>query len=162
MLACVGSRSTAPELPAQFTCAFHPLLSPVLGDAFLCLGLSRRLCGTGQRKVLVVTSSNTYFLCYLHFLVVSEPFDESHSSTLEPTSPKMYIPTQRFLHENEEPRRPSTSLADSFDYQFEPGPYYLGARSTVKPTDEQQSFNVPSAFVGVSVGALVFVLLVIA
>ncbi|KEF59233.1 uncharacterized protein A1O9_04077 [Exophiala aquamarina CBS 119918] len=74
----------------------------------------------------------------------------------------MYIPTQRFLRENEEQPYPYSSLADSFHHQLEPEPYYLGARSTVGPDQEQTSFNVPSTFVSVSVGVLIFLLLAIA
>lgn len=73
----------------------------------------------------------------------------------------MYIPTQRFLRETEEPPLTS-SLTELLDYQLIPDLYYLGARSTVDPSHDQTSVNVPSAFVGVSVAALVFVLLVIA
>lgn len=41
-------------------------------------------------------------------------------------------------------------------------PYDLDTRSTEIPTEQDTSFNVPSAFIGVSVAALVFTLLVIA
>lgn len=72
----------------------------------------------------------------------------------------MYIPTQRFLREPT--AQPSWPLVLPVDASPDYEPYDLDTRSTEIPTEQDTSFNVPSAFIGVSVAALVFTLLVIA
>lgn len=72
----------------------------------------------------------------------------------------MYIPTQRHLRDSLE--SPSLISINPVDHHPESELYYLGARSTEPATQQQASFNAPSAFIGVSVAALIFAFLVIA